>query len=115
MATTLEHASAIAPSQRRPAVALAAPRFDRLRESLHTAAPPVGVLVAFVLLWQAACTALNIPHYLLPKPTDVVQAGSEKLDVLGTALISTFTSALIGLSLAVLIGMSTALVMAQSK
>jgi NitT/TauT family transport system permease protein len=83
--------------------------------ALHTAAPPVGVFILFVLAWQAVCTALKIPHYLMPKPTDVIVAASDKADILSTALVSTFTSALLGLGLAVAVGMSTALLMAQSK
>jgi NitT/TauT family transport system permease protein len=87
----------------------------RLRQSLTTSAPPVAVLVLFIVAWQIFCTALNIPHYLLPKPTDVVIAAGDKADILATALLSTFTSALIGLGLAVFCGMSAALVMSQSK
>jgi NitT/TauT family transport system permease protein len=88
---------------------------DRIWHTLSTAAPPVGVFILFVLAWQLLCSVLNIPHYLLPKPTDVIAATLEKSDILGTALISTFTSALIGLGLAVVLGMSAALVMSQSK
>jgi NitT/TauT family transport system permease protein len=88
---------------------------ERITGAMRTAAPPVGVFGLFIVAWQLICTALSIPHYLLPKPTDVVTAFSEKADILSTALVSTFTSALIGLGLAVFIGMSTALVMSQSK
>jgi NitT/TauT family transport system permease protein len=103
-----------------PRPLVASPQFrpvarERITGALRTAAPPVGVFALFIVAWQLLCTALNIPHYLLPKPTDVVGAFSEKADILSTALVSTFTSALIGLGLAVLIGMSTALVMSQSK
>jgi NitT/TauT family transport system permease protein len=117
MATTLPRTPSVAGhpalerSNTRPNSAATA----RVRRSLGTAAPPVAVFVLFVLAWQAVCTALNVPHYLMPKPTDVIAAASDKADILSTALVSTFTSALMGLGLAVVVGMSAALLMSQSK
>ncbi|HEV7666766.1 MAG TPA: ABC transporter permease [Chloroflexota bacterium] len=117
MATSLAQAPAStgrANTRSAPDRAAAQPA-GRLRQSLATAAPPVAVFILFVIAWQVFCTVLKIPHYLLPKPTDVVIAAGDKADILATALLSTFTSALIGLGLAVICGMSAALVMSQSK
>jgi NitT/TauT family transport system permease protein len=117
MATTLPNAASVV-AQRSAQRTNARPNpatTSRLRQTLTTAAPPVVVVAVFVVAWQGVCTALSIPHYLLPKPTDVVAASIDKADILATALLSTFTSALVGLGLAVAIGMSTALLMAQSK
>lgn len=86
-----------------------------LPEPVANAAPPVAVSVVFVAAWQTVCTALHVPHYLLPKPTDVVVAAIAKSDILATALLSTFTSALLAFALSICVGMSAALLMSQSK
>ena len=58
---------------------------------------------------------MEIPRFLLPAPTDIVDAWIENRDSLMGALVSTFLSALIGFGLAIVIGMSIALLMSQSK
>lgn len=73
------------------------------------------MFVLFVAAWQASVTIFNVPRFLLPSPTDVVQAWLENRDNLLGALFSTFASALIGFGLAIVIGMSIALLMSQSK
>ena len=87
----------------------------RLSKVLTTVVPPVVVFATFVVLWQVVCSALNVPHYLMPKPTDIVAAGVTKGDIIATAILSTFTEAVIGLTLAVFLGMAAGLVMSQSK
>jgi len=71
--------------------------------------------VVFILTWQVICRLLEIPKYLLPAPTDIVEAWAENFSNLLGALISTFVSALIGFGLSIVIGMSVALLMSQSK
>jgi NitT/TauT family transport system permease protein len=82
---------------------------------VRTAAPPIGTLVFFLLLWQVAVTVLQVPRYLLPPPADIVTAWVERSDVLMTALTSTFLSALLGFGLSIVVGMTVALLMSQSK
>lgn len=82
---------------------------------LRSAGPPILVFIVFVVAWQVVCRAMQIPRFLLPAPTDVVEAWIENRDSLLGALLSTFVSALIGFGLAIIIGISVALLMSQSK
>jgi len=82
---------------------------------IRAAGPPILVFVVFISAWQGLCRALEIPKFLLPAPTDIVDAWIENAGNLVGALISTFVSALIGFGLAIVIGMSLALLMSQSK
>jgi NitT/TauT family transport system permease protein len=61
------------------------------------------------------CRTFNVPRFLLPAPTDVVEAWIENRQTLLTALTTTFLSALIGFGAAILVGVSIALAMSQSK
>jgi NitT/TauT family transport system permease protein len=65
--------------------------------------------------WQVICKTMNVPRFLLPAPTDVVEAWVENRQSLLNALVSTFVSALIGFFGAIVVGMSIALLMSQSK
>ena len=82
---------------------------------VRAAGPPVLVFVALVVLWQVVCRTFNVPRFLLPAPTDVVEAWIENRESLVGGLISTFLSALIGFGSAIVVGMSIALAMSQSK
>jgi NitT/TauT family transport system permease protein len=78
-------------------------------------APPLVAFVVFICAWEALCRAFNVPRFLLPTPSDIVQAWMENSTNLLTALASTFLSALIGFSLAILVGVTIALLMSQSR
>lgn len=65
--------------------------------------------------WQGICRALEVPRYLVPTPTDIVEVWIENKDNLLTALAATFIEALMGFGLAIVVGMSVALLMSQSK
>jgi NitT/TauT family transport system permease protein len=58
---------------------------------------------------------MNVPRFLLPAPTDVVEAWIENRQTLVVALISTFASALTGFVMAIVVGTLVALAMSQSK
>jgi NitT/TauT family transport system permease protein len=78
--------------------------------------PPVLLFLFFVTLWQAAAVILQIPHYLLPKPTEIVAvAASEKGEIILGAMWTTFLSALFGYLLAIVVGLAAAIVMTQNK
>ena len=84
-------------------------------ELLGNAGPPVGAFVVFVVVWQAVVTALGIPKYLLPAPTDIVAAWIDNADIIVIALTSTFISALLGFGLSIVVGLIAALIMSQNK
>jgi NitT/TauT family transport system permease protein len=82
---------------------------------LTSVGPPILVFIVFVGAWQLVCRLMDIPRYLMPAPTDIVEAWFENRTNLLGALFSTFLTALIGFGLAIVVGMSVALLMAQSR
>lgn len=113
LATTIERTT---PSSS-PARLAAAPRPQpsRLMSSVRGVLPPIIVFIVFVVSWQILCKALNVPRFLLPAPTDIVDAWMENRQSLIGALVSTFLSALIGFFAAIVVGTLIALAMSQSK
>jgi NitT/TauT family transport system permease protein len=79
------------------------------------AALPALAFVAVLAAWQGVCSLLELPSYLVPKPSEVVAAAVEKGDVLAGSVLSSFLSALLGLALAIVVGTAVALALSQSK
>jgi NitT/TauT family transport system permease protein len=82
---------------------------------LRSSGPPILLFILLVVAWQVICKTMNVPRFLLPAPTDVVEAWIENRQSLIGSLISTFVSALIGFGAAIVVGMSIALLMSQSR
>jgi NitT/TauT family transport system permease protein len=72
-------------------------------------------LVTFVLLWQFAIWALDLPPFLLPGPGRVFATAYERADVLFTAVWLTACAALGGLAGSLLLGMFLAVLFSQSR
>jgi NitT/TauT family transport system permease protein len=89
--------------------------FGFLRQIGRNVLPPVLWFLTILVIWQIVCTVLNVPKFLIPKPTDVIAAGVAKGDILASSVLSSFTSALIGLSLAIVVGTGISLMLSQSK
>jgi NitT/TauT family transport system permease protein len=88
------------------------PLLGLIRDSL----PPLGLFVVFVLLWQVIAVAFAIPHYILPKPSEILAAVmDEPGGIIAGAMWTTFLTALCGYLLAIAIGLAAALVMTQNK
>ncbi len=80
------------------------------------ALPPVGLFAVLVAGWQGLAVALQIPHYILPKPTEIVAVlGDEKGVLLAGALWITFLEAICGFLLAGVVGLLAAVVMTQNR
>ncbi|WP_394184039.1 ABC transporter permease [Metabacillus halosaccharovorans] len=77
--------------------------------------PPVVVFILFLSFWQFGAQILQIPNYLLPKPTDIVQAAVNNWENLSTAVITTITEAVVGFVFSVIGGVLGAIIMASSK
>ena len=73
------------------------------------------MFIVLIITWETVCKVFQIQRFLLPAPTDVVEAWIENRESLLGALLSTFLSALIGFGAAIVVGMSIALLMSQSK
>jgi NitT/TauT family transport system permease protein len=75
--------------------------------------PAAVVLVGGVALWQGLVTALHIQRFLLPKPTEIIQALRENWSFLRGAGVATFKMALGGFALGSGMGILTALILAR--
>lgn len=76
---------------------------------------PVCFGLFLLLLWQGLCTAMDVPTYLVPKPTDIahtlVTDGPSLLRALGVTLKIT----LLAFVLAVVLGVAAAFLFVQSR
>ena len=77
-------------------------------------APPILVLIIFLLVWTFAAHLYGMP-FLLPNPLEVAQAFVDGYDIIIGALLVTFQEALCGYLLAISIGVTSAAIMSQSK
>lgn len=80
---------------------------------------PRGVytLLAFVVLlglWQVLVPVLNVPHYLLPTPSQIFRAAVDQWSVLWSNMLVTLREVLVGFALAVVIGIPLAMALAYS-
>lgn len=83
---------------------------------MRDALPPIGLFVVFVALWQAVTAGLQVPRYILPKPTEIAAAMlDEPGSIIAGAMWTTFLTALSGYVLAIALGLLAALVMTQNK
>ena len=77
-------------------------------------APPILVLVIFLIVWSIAAHLYNMA-FLLPNPLQVAQAFAADIDMVMGGLWITFQEALYGYLLAISIGIASAAIMSQSK
>lgn len=77
--------------------------------------PPAVALIVFVGGWQLFGLLSGIPAYILPKPTDILEAAIKGHVNLFNSVFKTMSSALIGFILSVLFGVSGAILLASSK
>jgi len=76
---------------------------------------PLAVFIIFMAIWQFGAQIFQIPHYILPKPTDIYQAGVENWVNLRTSVLTTITEAVVGFVCSVIGGVAGAILMASSK
>lgn len=77
-----------------------------------------GPMIAFVLfltLWQTIPLVLGLPHYILPKPTDVWEATIADWTLLSEAIRITIFESVIGFLLSAVIGIGVSVLLASSK
>ena len=76
---------------------------------------PIAAFVLFISLWQAIPTLLDIKPFILPKPTDVVNAAIKDWDLLWPAMQITVVEAVIGFILSAIIGIGVSILLASSR
>lgn len=78
----------------------------------------VGPLVAFIVfltLWQLIPTVLEIKPFILPKPTDVIEAAVEDWHLLWPAIQITITESIIGFFISAVVGIGISILLASSR
>ncbi|MCM2675663.1 ABC transporter permease [Alkalicoccobacillus plakortidis] len=78
-------------------------------------AGPIIAFILFLTLWQVIPILASIPHFILPKPTDVFQAAVSDWSILQAAIQVTVLESLIGFLLSAIIGISSSVLLASSK
>src|SRR4029078_664717 len=86
----------------------------RWRPLLGMVIPPLALLTALVVLWQAAVVAFELPNYYLPRPGRVWLAAQEHASELTRATGLTAAAALAGFVLSLAVGFVIALAFSQS-
>jgi NitT/TauT family transport system permease protein len=77
--------------------------------------PPILVIIVAFIAWQFLCQWMNVPKYLLPKPTDILDAAVANSNNLLVSVTRTITSSLLGFALSIVLGIFGAIVMSLSK
>ncbi|MFM1655411.1 ABC transporter permease [Brevibacillus sp. B_LB10_24] len=95
-----------------PAIEAQAKKRSRFWE---TQFPPILVIVVVIIAWQLICQWLDVPKYLLPKPTDIVEAAVANIDNLIVSVTKTISASLLGFALSIVLGILGAIVMSLSK
>jgi NitT/TauT family transport system permease protein len=85
------------------------------REGLVRLAAPVAVGLAFVLAWEALVRALEVPKFLVPAPTVVLETLHEDWGLLFNSLLMTLKITFGAFFFAVLIGTVVAFLFVQSR
>nr|WP_082091576.1 ABC transporter permease [Domibacillus tundrae] len=76
---------------------------------------PIVAFVLFISLWQLIPVVLGLPHYILPKPTDVWEATVSDWALLAEAIRITIFESVIGFLLSAVIGIGVSVLLASSK
>ena len=77
---------------------------------------PAAVLVALAIaIWEISIRALDVPSYLWPAPSVIVQSMSEETDVLRSATWVTLKEVLLGFAIAIAAGLLVGIVLHVSR
>ncbi|WP_207952103.1 ABC transporter permease [Paenibacillus turpanensis] len=84
-------------------------------QQLAAILPPVIAFVIFIGGWEIVCRLMSVPPYLLPKPSDIVEAASANWNGLMVSVTTTIVEAVAGFLLSIVFGVSGAILLASSK
>lgn len=76
---------------------------------------PVLVAIGVIVLWEACVRIFDVPLYILPAPTKILEALAENRSELAMHTLVTLEEAVIGLVIALAFAMLTAILMDLSK
>lgn len=77
--------------------------------------PPLSVFVLFVAAWEIILRMIGIKPYLLPKPSDIVNAAIQNSSNLMVSVSTTVLEAVFGFAVSVVLGVAVAILLALSK
>lgn len=66
--------------------------------------PPFLLIIFVILVWQTVALSSGLSAFILPSPIQVLQAGWETREVLGSAITTTMLETMIGLTIATILG-----------
>jgi len=79
------------------------------RQRIGSLAYPIGMMLALLVVWEAAARLFSIPAYLLPAPSAIVASMDSNSAVLIKESIGTTLEILLGFALSVVVGVPLAL------
>lgn len=74
---------------------------------------PILLFVAIFIIVQVVITVMQVPRFVLPKPTEIVGALGDNFGTLGPDILITLQEILAGYGLAILVGIGVAIVITQ--
>lgn len=75
-----------------------------MRRKLISYVPVIVFVLLLAVIWEAATTIFDIPHYIIPKLSDVFVSMWDNRQLLGKHALTTLWEALLGLGISVLVG-----------
>ncbi|MBA3450268.1 MAG: ABC transporter permease [Chloroflexia bacterium] len=78
-------------------------------------APPALLIAAFLVIWELAVRLSNTPRWLLPAPSEVLQAFVDDRDVLLPNALVTLSEVLVGFACAVMFGFGLGIAVYRSQ
>ena len=85
-----------------------------VKQSTVVKVAPWALTVALFLVWEAVCTGLKIPDYLMPAPSAIWVAGLEYAGPIMMHALQTLWTTLAGFAIAVVVGMLLGLAVGAS-
>lgn len=86
-----------------------------LTRVLRQALPPVGLLVAAAVVWQAAVMVFRVPPFVLPAPVQIARAAAASSRTLLAATLVTGGAAICGFAASTVVGCLIAFAFSQSE
>jgi NitT/TauT family transport system permease protein len=72
--------------------------------TLRTVVSPIAFILLMLLLWEAACRALNVSKFVVPRPSEIVPMFVLRWDVIWPNAVQTLLTTLSGFAIGVSIG-----------
>jgi NitT/TauT family transport system permease protein len=78
-------------------------------------AAPLALGILLLAVWQAVCTLMKVPEYLVPSPVAIAQTLVADWALLTNSLLMTLKITFLAFALAVVLGVATAFLFVQSR